>query len=123
VLVAFALGTLVCFTYQSNIWPHHGKRDGNPLGINDASSNNERSDDDPQLLVSEADHFFWLNNLSRAAPLYARAEKLFADKGDARDEIYAKMGRLRSDAETMSFDNLSRTQVMGVSYALHRVTS
>ena len=50
---------------------------------------------------------FWLNNLSRAAPLYARAEKLFADKGDARDEIYAKVGRLRLDAETMAFDEPS----------------
>jgi hypothetical protein len=87
VLVAFVLGTLVFFTYQSNIWPRQGKRDGNPLGINDASSNNESSDDDPQRLASRADHFYWLNNRSQAAPLYARAEKLFAYKGDARDEI------------------------------------
>ena len=59
-------------------------------------------------LASKTDHFYWLNNLSKAAPLYARAEKLFADKGDARNEIYPKVGRLRSDAEAMSFDDLSR---------------
>src|SRR5215469_9004173 len=108
VLVAFAVGTLLFFTYRSNTWPRQGKRDGNPLGINNASSINQSSDDDAQVLVAKADHFYWLNNGPKAAPLYARAEKLFADKGDARDEIYARVGRLRSDAETMSFDELSR---------------
>ena len=107
-LVAFALGALLFFTYQSYFWLRYVKGDGNPLGINNASSSNENSDDDPQLLMAKADHFYWLNNGYKAAPLYARAEKLFADKGDARDEIYAKVGRLRSEAETMSFDRLSR---------------
>ena len=32
-----------------------------------------------------------------------------ADKGDARDELYARIGRLRSDAETRSFVELSGT--------------
>ena len=53
---------------------------------------------DPQALLSSADHFYWLNNGPAATPLYARAEKLFSERGDARNELYAKVGRLRSEA-------------------------
>src|SRR5438309_8676794 len=63
---------------------------------------------DPQALLSSADHFYWLNNGPAATPLYAKAEKLFSERGDARNELYAKVGRLRSEAETMSFVDLSR---------------
>jgi CHAT domain-containing protein/tetratricopeptide (TPR) repeat protein len=63
---------------------------------------------DPQTLLGAADHFYWLNNGPAATPLYARAEKLFSERGDARNELYAKVGRLRSEAETMSFVDLSR---------------
>jgi len=63
---------------------------------------------DPQALLSSANHFYWLNNGPAATPLYARAEKLFSGRGDARNELYAKIGRLRSEAETMSFVDLSR---------------
>src|SRR5579864_591473 len=63
---------------------------------------------DPQALLSSADHFYWLNNGPAATPLYARAEKLFSERGDSRNELYAKVGRLRSEAETMSFVDLSR---------------
>jgi CHAT domain-containing protein len=63
---------------------------------------------DPQALLSSADHFYWLNNGPAATPLYARAEELFSERGDARNELYAKVGRLRSEAEAMSFVDLSR---------------
>lgn len=63
---------------------------------------------DSQALLAAADHFYWLNNGPAAAPLYARAEKLFSEKGDTRNELHAKIGRLRSEAETMSFVDLSR---------------
>ena len=63
---------------------------------------------DPQVLLAAADHFYWLNNGPAAAPLFARAEKLFAAENDSRNELYAKVGRLRSQAETMSFVDLSR---------------
>ena len=63
---------------------------------------------DPQVLLAAADHFYLLNNGPAAAPLYARAEKLFSERGDARNELHAKVGRLRSEAETMSFVDLSR---------------
>jgi CHAT domain-containing protein len=62
----------------------------------------------PQVLLAEADRLYWLNNGPKAGPLYAKAESLFASRGDARNELYAKIGRLRSEAETMSFVDLSR---------------
>ena len=55
----------------------------------------------------EADRLYWLNNGPKAALLFARAESLF-QTGAMRDELYAKVGRLRSEAETMSFVDLSR---------------
>ena len=69
------------------------------------SGGNERSTD-PQELLATANHLYWLYNGPKAAPLFARAEKLFADKGDSRNELYAKVGRLRSEAERMSFVEL-----------------
>ena len=63
---------------------------------------------DPQELLAEANRLYWLNNGPKAAPLYAKAEKLLAAQGDSRNELYAKVGRLRSEAETMSFVELSR---------------
>jgi tetratricopeptide (TPR) repeat protein len=67
-----------------------------------------RRSTDPQVLIAAADHYYWLNNGPAAAPLYARAEKLFSERGDARNELYARVGHLRSQAETMSFVDLSR---------------
>src|SRR6202047_1739937 len=63
---------------------------------------------DPEALLSSADHFYWLNNGPAATPLYARAKKLFSERGDARNELHAKVVQLRSEAETMSFVDLSR---------------
>jgi CHAT domain-containing protein len=63
---------------------------------------------DAQVLLKAADRFYFLNNGPAAAPLYAQAEKLFSERGDARNEIHAKVGRLRSEAEAMSFVDLSR---------------
>lgn len=77
------------------------------LNLSDGSDRPESSAD-PQVLLAEANRLYWLNNGPRAAPLYAKAESLFASRGDARNELYAKIGHLRSEAETMSFVDLSR---------------
>jgi CHAT domain-containing protein len=69
---------------------------------------NQPDSANPQALLAEANRFYWLNNGPRAGPLYAKAEALFAQRGDPRNELYAKIGRLRSEAETMSFVDLSR---------------
>lgn len=55
----------------------------------------------------EANHLSWVLNWSAAGPLYQRAEKLFTIKGDRRNALYAKVGAMRSDAESMSFVDLS----------------
>jgi hypothetical protein len=60
------------------------------------------------LILAAADHFYWLNNGAAAAPLYARADELFSKNGDKRNQLHAHIGRLRSEAETMSFADLSR---------------
>ena len=69
------------------------------LNVSDGLDHPESSAD-PQVLLAEANRLYWLNNGPRAAPLYAKAESLFATRGDARNELYAKIGNLRSEAET-----------------------
>jgi CHAT domain-containing protein/tetratricopeptide (TPR) repeat protein len=70
--------------------------------------NNPEASTDARAVLAEATHFYWLNNGPKAGPLFGRAEELFATEGDRRSELYAKVGRLRSQAETMSFVDLSR---------------
>lgn len=74
----------------------------------DNPSEDLKSSTDPQMLLADANHLYWLNNGPRAGPLYAKAEALFTEQGDVRNSLYAKVGRLRSEAETMSFVELSR---------------
>src|SRR5215472_16627699 len=62
---------------------------------------------DASAILAAADHYYWLNNGPAAALLYARAEKLFSRNGDKRNELHAHIGLLRSEAETMSFVDLS----------------
>ena len=62
---------------------------------------------DPNAILSEANHFAFLSNAYQALPLYTKAEQMFRKRGDKRDELYAKIGRLRAEAETMSFVKLS----------------
>jgi hypothetical protein len=63
---------------------------------------------DPDALLREANRLSWLFNWPKAGPLYSRAEVLFRAKGDKRNEIYARVGHLRSQSETMSFVDLSQ---------------
>ncbi len=67
---------------------------------------------DADALLAVADHFYGLNNGPAAAPLYVRAEKLFSERGDARNELRAKVGRLRSEAERVSFVDPSRRRAV-----------
>ncbi len=62
----------------------------------------------PDVLLDRANHLAWLFNWPEAEPLYAQAEKLFRKKGDKRDEIYALVGRVRAQSETMSYVDVSR---------------
>jgi CHAT domain-containing protein/tetratricopeptide (TPR) repeat protein len=58
-------------------------------------------------LLAEADHLAWLHNWVRARPLYAKAEDLFAQAGDARNALYCKISRLRADVQGTSFTEVS----------------
>jgi hypothetical protein len=58
-------------------------------------------------LIQKADRLAWLYNWYLAGPLYAEAEKLFDQADDSRNALYAKIGRLRSEWETMSFPEVS----------------
>jgi CHAT domain-containing protein len=66
------------------------------------------SGQDPQALLTEANHFSWLFNWPKAEPLYTRAEEMFKKNGDKRDEIYARVGDLRARSETMSYTDVSQ---------------
>jgi CHAT domain-containing protein len=67
-----------------------------------------QTSNDPQALLAEANRLAWLFNGPKAEPLYARAEELFKAKGDARNEIYARVGRIRAQSETMSYEHVSQ---------------
>src|SRR6266436_2883928 len=61
----------------------------------------------PEILLMEANRLAWLFNSPKAGPLYVRAEGLFKERGDSRNEIYARVGRIRAQAETMSWVDVS----------------
>ena len=65
------------------------------------------SESNPKRLVEKADRLAGLYNWYLAGPLYAEAEKLYEKAGDSRNALWAKIGRLRSEWETMSFPELS----------------
>jgi CHAT domain-containing protein len=106
---SFAIAPVVAFLILCSYCAytrHHRTARANATGSSIDSPDPERSTG-PQALLAAADRLYWLNNGPAAAPLYAEAEKLFSLRGDARNELHAKVGRLRSEAETMSFVDLS----------------
>src|SRR5437867_7388999 len=58
--------------------------------------------DNPVVVLQEADRLAWLKNWSRAEPLFARAEQLFLDHGDQRNALYAMVGKLRGQLPRLS---------------------
>jgi hypothetical protein len=56
----------------------------------------------PDQLLKEAERLFLLDNWGRAQPLFAKAERLFLERGDGRNALFAKISRLRADSETIS---------------------
>jgi CHAT domain-containing protein len=61
----------------------------------------------PEALLAEANRLAWLFNWPKAEPLYVHAEELFNQKGETRNEVYARVGRIRAEAETMSWVDVS----------------
>ena len=108
VATAFVLTlVLLCLSYAYVRHRHNQALGDSHRALPSGLDHSEKSTD-PVSLLGEAKRLYWLNNGPKAAPLFARAELLFADRGDTRNELYARVGRLRSEAETMSFVELSR---------------
>jgi CHAT domain-containing protein len=64
--------------------------------------------EDPRAILAEAERLYWLDNWAKARPLYARAEKSFAERGDARNAALARISRLRADADRTSYAEATR---------------
>jgi hypothetical protein len=52
----------------------------------------------PRILLAEANCLACLFNWPAAEPLYVRAEELFRGQRDTRDEVYARVGRIRAQS-------------------------
>src|SRR6516165_11434028 len=67
-----------------------------------------KSSQNPEVLLAEANRLAWVFNWPKAQPLYVRAEELFREKGDTRNEVYARVGRIRAQSETVSWTDVSK---------------
>lgn len=62
---------------------------------------------DPDALLSQALRRADLYNWSDAEPLFAEAERLYFQRGNARDALYARIGHIRSTMEQLSLPETS----------------
>jgi hypothetical protein len=107
VLIVVA-GTLVARISHKYVWIYLTRKQAlRPLAPNLLS--NPTTSSNPEVLLAEANRLAWLFNWPKAEPFYVRAEELFRKKADARNEIYARVGRIRTQAETMSWVDVSET--------------
>ena len=84
---AFVLAlALLCLSYAYGRHLHNQALDERIAALSIGVDQTEKSTD-PVSLLGEADRLYWLNNGPKAAPLFARAESLFAERGDARNEL------------------------------------
>ena len=63
--------------------------------------------EDAEVILHEADRLSDLFNWADARPLYAEAEKLFAATADERNSLYARIGRIRGEMETLNLPDTS----------------
>ncbi len=104
-LTVLALGGIVSRKYVRLYFLRLSSRSRAPTRqITPESLNNV----DASVLLAEANRLSWLFNWPKAEPLYIRAEELFKQKGDPRNEIYARVGRIRAQSESMSYLDVSR---------------
>lgn len=80
-----------------------------------------KTSNNPEVLLAEANRLAWLFNWPRAEPMYIRSEELFREKGDLRNEVYARVGRIRAQSERMSWVDVS--EVLGQQLELPVVKS
>jgi tetratricopeptide (TPR) repeat protein len=51
--------------------------------------------DDGMRLLAEGDQLAWLKNWQAAEPFFAKSEAIFHESGDKRNELYARISRIR----------------------------
>ena len=81
------------------LWLYATRKPG-PAKVSADLIRDPRSSQNPEILLAEANRLAWLSNWPKAEPLYVRAEELFREKGDTRNEVYARVGRIRARSET-----------------------
>ncbi|MGH9774213.1 MAG: CHAT domain-containing protein [Candidatus Acidiferrales bacterium] len=105
VLIVVA-GALVAGISHKYVWIYLTRKQAlGPLAPDLLS--NPTTSSNPEVLLAEANRLSWLFNWPKAEPFYVRAEQLFREKGDTRNETYARVGRIRAQAETMSWVDVS----------------
>jgi len=105
-LVVFAILVAGAVISRKYIWLYVSRRPDPKPPVPDLLHDAEASKN-PETLLAEANRLAWLFNWPKAGPLYVRAEELFRERGDTRNEIYARVGRIRAQAETMSWVDVS----------------
>ena len=63
---------------------------------------------DPAKLIEQAERLAWLKAWTRAAPLYAEAERLYAARGDRRNALYAQINHLRGQLPRLPVPEVSQ---------------
>src|SRR6266849_3994036 len=51
--------------------------------------------DDAERMLADGDRLAWLKNWQAAEPFFEKAEALFRERGDKRNELYARISRMR----------------------------
>ena len=105
VLIVVA-GVLVAGVSHKYVWIYLTRKQAlQPRGPDLLS--NPKTSNNPEALLEEANRLAWLFNWPKAEPLYVRAEELFREKRDSRNETYARVGRIRAQSERMSWVDVS----------------
>src|SRR5947208_1495588 len=63
---------------------------------------------EPEKLIEQAEHLAWLKAWTRAAPLYAEAERLLTARGDRRNALYARINHLRGELPRLAVPEVSQ---------------
>src|ERR1700719_3294033 len=89
VLVVVA-GTLVAGISHKYVWIYVTRKPVlRPLAQDLLSD--PKTFNNPEALLEEANRLAWLFNCPKAEPLYVRAEEIFREKRDTRNETYARV--------------------------------
>ena len=64
--------------------------------------------DEAERLIAEGDKLSWLKNWQAAEPLFEKAEVLFRERGDKRNELYAQISRMRGQLPSRGFSRPQR---------------